>query len=60
MREAADAERIKRLARELGRAVSPGTRPKLRDLFDAIEADLYRFPAVNPAGLRTAVESLQI
>lgn len=26
MREAADAERIRRLARELGRAVSPGTR----------------------------------
>jgi hypothetical protein len=98
VRNAADAEGIKRLARELGRAVAPGTRmyltggatvvlegwrestvdvdvrfepgvknmvdsgqvdpEKLRELFEGIEGQLYRFPAVDPASLRVAVESL--
>jgi hypothetical protein len=31
---------------------------KLRELFEGIEAELYRFPTVDPAGLRSAVESL--
>lgn len=31
---------------------------KLRELFDAIEPDLFRFPAVDPNSLREAVESL--
>jgi hypothetical protein len=31
---------------------------RLRELFEAIEPELYRFPAVNPATLRAAVESL--
>jgi len=31
---------------------------KLRELFDAIEPDLFRFPAVDPNSLRAAVESL--
>jgi len=31
---------------------------KLRELFDAVEPELYRFPAVDPSGLRAAVESL--
>jgi phytoene dehydrogenase-like protein len=31
---------------------------KLRQLFDAIEPELYRFPAVDPQGLQTAVEQL--
>lgn len=31
---------------------------KLPDLFEAIEPDLFRFPAVDPPSLRTAVESL--
>lgn len=35
--------------------VEPG---KLRELFDAIEPDLFRFPAVDPNSLREAVESL--
>ncbi len=32
---------------------------KLHELFEAIEPELYRFPAVDPASLRTAVESLE-
>lgn len=35
--------------------VEPG---RLRELFEAIEDDLYRFPAVDPGSLRSAVESL--
>jgi hypothetical protein len=31
---------------------------KLRELFEAIEPDLYRFPAVDPTSLRSAVASL--
>ena len=31
---------------------------KLRQLFEGVEAELYRFPAVDPASLRLAVESL--
>lgn len=31
---------------------------KLRELFEAIEPELYRFPAVDPDTLRTSVESL--
>lgn len=31
---------------------------KLRELHTQIEGDLYRFPAVDPASLRNAVESL--
>ncbi|HEX7244742.1 MAG TPA: hypothetical protein VF245_04150 [Solirubrobacterales bacterium] len=132
MREAADAERIRRLARELGRGVPAGTRmyltggatavlegwrdstididvrfepdsdsalqeikklkerlgvnvelaspldfipplpdwqsrmvrsgrvepAKLLELFEAIEPELFRFPAVDPPSLRAAVESL--
>jgi hypothetical protein len=31
---------------------------KLLELFDAIEGELFRFPTVDPASLRTAVEAL--
>jgi hypothetical protein len=31
---------------------------KLRQLFEGVESELYRFPAVDPASLRIAVESL--
>jgi hypothetical protein len=31
---------------------------RLQELFEGIEPDLYRFPAVEPGGLRLAVESL--
>jgi hypothetical protein len=31
---------------------------KLRQLFEGIESELYRFPAVDPASLRAAVEAL--
>ena len=31
---------------------------RLRELFEAIEPELYRFPAIDPASLRTAVRSL--
>ena len=31
---------------------------KLLELFEGIEADLYRFPAVDPQTLRRSVESL--
>jgi hypothetical protein len=31
---------------------------RLRELFEAIEPELYRFPAVDPASLRGAVETL--
>lgn len=31
---------------------------KLLDLFEAIEPELFRFPAVDPPSLRTAVEAL--
>jgi len=33
--------------------VDPG---RLRELFDQIEDQLYRFPAVDPAGLRAKLE----
>ena len=126
MRDAADAERIERLACELGRVVPPGTRmyltggatavlegwrewedrsrfrlregnlevfdfdpysqalsklergfdldladvrnmvdsgqvepARLGELFEAIEPELYRFPAIELATLRAAVESLR-
>jgi len=32
---------------------------RLMELFEKIEDHLYRFPAVNPAGLRAAVAELQ-
>jgi hypothetical protein len=32
---------------------------RLLELYGEIEADLYRFPAVDPASLRAAVESLE-
>jgi len=32
---------------------------KLHELFDAIEPELYRFPAVDPPALRAAVDSLK-
>lgn len=32
---------------------------RLLALFEKIEDQLYRFPAVNPAGLRAAVSELQ-
>lgn len=35
--------------------VEPG---KLLELYNVIESELYRFPAVDPASLRTRVESL--
>lgn len=31
---------------------------RLLELFEGIESELYRFPAVEPSGLRAAVESL--
>jgi hypothetical protein len=33
---------------------------KLRELFEAVEPGLYRFPAVDPASLRGAVEALEL
>lgn len=35
--------------------IDPG---ELLDLFTKVEPELFRFPAVNPPSLRTAVESL--
>jgi hypothetical protein len=35
--------------------VDPG---RLAELFEGVESELYRFPAVDPSGLRSAVESL--
>lgn len=32
---------------------------KLGELFEAIEPELYRFPAIDPASLRVALESLR-
>ena len=32
-------------------------KPQLRSLFDAIEPDLYRYPAIDPASFRRAVEA---
>ena len=33
-------------------------RARLRELFDAIEPSLYRFPAIDPAAFRRAVRDL--
>lgn len=43
---------------DLRRMLSDGLveREKLLELFDAIEGDLYRYPAVDPASFRQAVE----
>jgi len=48
-----DLEDVRSMVRS-GR-VEPG---KLLELFEAIEPELFRFPAVDPPSLRTAVESL--
>jgi hypothetical protein len=72
MREPADADQVRRLAAELGRVVSPGTRMYLTDGATAVlegwrdstvdircDRDrLFRFPAVDPATLRNSVEIL--
>jgi hypothetical protein len=72
VRDEADAERIRALARELGRVVAPDTLDdvasmvssrqveprKLRDLYELVEPELFRFPAVDPGRLREAVRSL--
>lgn len=39
-----------------GGDVEPG---KLLELYEAVESELYRFPAVDPAELRQSVEALQ-
>lgn len=66
MRELADAARIERFMRELGRAVD------VREMierglvnpaealvqFEAIEPELYRFPAIDPTSFRKAVHRL--
>ena len=31
---------------------------KLREFFEAIKPEIFRFPAVDPARLRAAIESL--
>lgn len=33
-------------------------RERLREYFDAIEPELYRFPAIDPASFRRAVEAV--
>ena len=33
---------------------------RLLDLFGKVESELHRFPAVDPSGLRSAVESLSV
>jgi len=38
-----------------GGEIEPG---KLLELYEAVEAELFRFPAVDPAKLRVSVESL--
>lgn len=32
-------------------------RERLRDLYEAIEPELYRYPAIEPAAFRSAVEA---
>jgi len=49
-KDLADVEQL--LARRL---VEP---PRLRELFRAIEPQLYRYPAIDPASFRTRVEGL--
>ncbi len=34
-------------------------RPRLRELYDAIIPEMYRFPAVDPASLRRAIDGLE-
>jgi hypothetical protein len=45
---------------DVGSMVSSGQveSAKLLELFEAIEPELFRFPAIDPATLRTSVESL--
>jgi len=38
-----------------GGEIEPG---KLLELYEAVESELFRFPAVDPAKLRISVESL--
>lgn len=71
MRPLADAARIEALVEELGRRatipcriylvgnmLSRGLvdRARLRELFAAIEPQLYRYPAIDPAAFRARVE----
>jgi uncharacterized nucleotidyltransferase DUF6036 len=46
--------------RDVGEMVGTGKvrSAKLLELFEAIQAELYRFPAVDPLRLRAAIESL--
>lgn len=48
-----DLDDVRNMARS--GQVEPG---RLLELFEGIEPQLFRFPAVDPAGLRAAVESL--
>lgn len=66
MRDAADAERIQGWSgfeldlKDVGAMVESGlVEPgRLLDLYEGIEPELYRFPAVDPSSLRAAVEAL--
>jgi hypothetical protein len=48
MRGLADAERLRRFLRELAR--------RLRDLFEAIEPRLHRYPAIDPPSFRKRLD----
>jgi hypothetical protein len=52
MRPPVDEQRIRALARELGRAARGCVR-----VYDAIEAELYRYPAIDPPAFRRKLDS---
>jgi|AP82_1055514.scaffolds.fasta_scaffold451737_2 hypothetical protein len=65
MRRPVDKTLIGRFCRELGqeaksngRVYFTGDAPRLLELFQRIESELYRFPAVDPPTLRRRVEAL--
>jgi hypothetical protein len=54
VRELADGARIQRFMQAFGADLVESDR--LRSAFDAIEPQLYRFPAIDPADFRRRVE----
>lgn len=56
MRRLADAERLGAFLRAMARAADEVQPARLRELFERIEPELYRYPALNPASFRQAVD----
>ncbi len=61
MRPPVDEPRIRALARELARVARVPVRIYLlRELYEAIEPELYRYPAIDPPAFRGKLDALLV